>query len=106
MRVQNLAQRGSPAVEETPGNDLPMIDGRSHPAGWPGLVRRMRSHRRTAEMLVAVFFVTLFVFLYCGYPFDGMVASDSWFLYRTDVESVRTTAVRLTTKQHQLLVCG
>jgi len=37
-----------------------------------------------AWLLAGLFVAVLFAFLYFGYPFDGMVISDSWFLYATD----------------------
>jgi len=37
-----------------------------------------------ALLFTALFFVFLFGFLYWDYPFDGMIISDSWFLYVLD----------------------
>lgn len=41
-----------------------------------------RSERR--GLLTSLFVVLVMAFLYWGYPWDGMMISDSWFLYSTD----------------------
>ena len=42
------------------------------------------SSPRATLLLSGLVVILLFVFLYWGYPFDGMMISDSWFLYVLD----------------------
>lgn len=44
----------------------------------------VRTSRPAPATLAGLFFLALFGFLYWNYLFDGMVLSDSWFLYATD----------------------
>lgn len=44
---------------------------------------------RTTASLSCLFIVGLMIFLYSGYPFDGMIISDSWYWYLYDAGDFR-----------------